>query len=159
MLVCGLWHGATWGFVTWGLLHGLALVAHKLWRDWRRADGTDAGRPVPGWLVTTACCAGTVLFCALARVFFRSDDLTSAFEFLGALARPDLNPAGLDAGVTLTTALCFAQQAAGSLPFTVLVAGLQRLPRPALPLCWAAAGIVLLALRPPTMTPYIYFGF
>ena len=48
---------------------------------------------------------------------------------------------------------------AGPLPFTVLVAGLQRLPRPALPLCWAAAGIVLLALRPPTMTPYIYFGF
>ena len=111
------------------------------------------------WLATAAGCVGTVLFCALARVFFRSEDLASAFQFLGALARPDLNPAGLDLGVALITALCFAQHAAGPLPFAALVAGLQRLPRPALPLCWAAAGIVLLALRPPTMTPYIYFGF
>ena len=41
MLVCGLWHGASWGFVIWGLLHGLALVAHKIWR--RRAAGRPAG--------------------------------------------------------------------------------------------------------------------
>jgi hypothetical protein len=110
-------------------------------------------------LATAAGCIGTVLFCALARVFFRSEDLASAFDYMGALVRPDLNPLGLDLGVALITALCFAQHAAGPLPFTVLVSGLQRLPRPALPLCWAAAGIVLLALRPPTMTPYIYFGF
>jgi alginate O-acetyltransferase complex protein AlgI len=157
MLICGLWHGATWGFVIWGLLHGSALVVHKLWRDWRKSAGNEP--LVAPLLATAAGCVGTVLFCALARVFFRSDDLASAFDYLGALVRPDLNPVGLDLGVALMTALCFAQHAAGPLPFTVLVATLQRLPRPALPLCWAAAGIVLLALRPPTMTPYIYFGF
>ena len=26
----GLWHGASWNFVVWGLLHGVALVFHKL---------------------------------------------------------------------------------------------------------------------------------
>ncbi len=30
MLVVGIWHGAAWGFVVWGGLHGLALVAHRL---------------------------------------------------------------------------------------------------------------------------------
>jgi alginate O-acetyltransferase complex protein AlgI len=30
MLVCGLWHGATWGFLAWGALHGVALVIHRL---------------------------------------------------------------------------------------------------------------------------------
>jgi alginate O-acetyltransferase complex protein AlgI len=30
MLVAGIWHGAAWGFIVWGLLHGVALVIHRL---------------------------------------------------------------------------------------------------------------------------------
>jgi alginate O-acetyltransferase complex protein AlgI len=30
MAIAGLWHGAAWGFVVWGILHGVALVAHRL---------------------------------------------------------------------------------------------------------------------------------
>ena len=30
MLVAGIWHGNTWGFVVWGSIHGLALVIHRL---------------------------------------------------------------------------------------------------------------------------------
>lgn len=30
MVVCGIWHGATLGFIVWGMLHGLALVVHRL---------------------------------------------------------------------------------------------------------------------------------
>lgn len=33
MLVIGLWHGVTWGFVAWGLWHGLGLFIHKVWSD------------------------------------------------------------------------------------------------------------------------------
>jgi len=29
MLITGIWHGAAWGFVVWGGLHGVALVAHR----------------------------------------------------------------------------------------------------------------------------------
>jgi alginate O-acetyltransferase complex protein AlgI len=32
MLLGGLWHGAAWNFLIWGGLHGVALVAHRLWR-------------------------------------------------------------------------------------------------------------------------------
>lgn len=31
MLLGGLWHGASWNFMIWGGLHGVALVFHKLW--------------------------------------------------------------------------------------------------------------------------------
>ncbi len=31
MVLGGLWHGAAWTFVLWGLLHGLALIIHKMW--------------------------------------------------------------------------------------------------------------------------------
>ncbi len=31
-LIGGIWHGAGWTFVFWGLLHGLALVLHRFWK-------------------------------------------------------------------------------------------------------------------------------
>ena len=30
MTIGGLWHGASWNFVLWGVGHGVALVIHKL---------------------------------------------------------------------------------------------------------------------------------
>lgn len=33
MLLGGLWHGASWNFVFWGAIHGIALALHKLWRS------------------------------------------------------------------------------------------------------------------------------
>lgn len=38
MLIGGLWHGASWNFVTWGGLNGLGLVFYKYWKNispWR----------------------------------------------------------------------------------------------------------------------------
>jgi len=31
MLLGGFWHGASWNFIIWGALHGIALVVHKIW--------------------------------------------------------------------------------------------------------------------------------
>ncbi|MBD2089865.1 MBOAT family protein [Microcoleus sp. FACHB-1515] len=30
MLIAGIWHGAAWGFVVWGAVHGFALILHRL---------------------------------------------------------------------------------------------------------------------------------
>ncbi|MBZ8179326.1 MBOAT family O-acyltransferase [Oscillatoria salina] len=30
MLIAGIWHGAAWGYVVWGALHGIALALHRL---------------------------------------------------------------------------------------------------------------------------------
>jgi len=32
-LIGGIWHGAGWTFVFWGLLHGLALMLHRFWKS------------------------------------------------------------------------------------------------------------------------------
>ena len=47
MGLCGLWHGAGWTFILWGLGHGIGLVICRFW--------DDAGLPMPallGWLLT-----------------------------------------------------------------------------------------------------------
>jgi alginate O-acetyltransferase complex protein AlgI len=30
MLISGIWHGADWGYILWGIIHGIALIAHRL---------------------------------------------------------------------------------------------------------------------------------
>lgn len=35
-LACGLWHGISWGFVVWGLLHGLYLAVAVFWRPYQK---------------------------------------------------------------------------------------------------------------------------
>ena len=44
MFLGGLWHGASWNFVVWGLFHGIALAAHKFWMT---LTGRKKGRRKP----------------------------------------------------------------------------------------------------------------
>jgi alginate O-acetyltransferase complex protein AlgI len=30
MLISGIWHGADWGYILWGVIHGIALILHRL---------------------------------------------------------------------------------------------------------------------------------
>ncbi len=77
MLLGGLWHGAAWTFVIWGLIHGLWLVAHRLLLKIYESLGV-LSRPrlclalsLGGWPVTMAVVAFT-------WVFFRATTLESA---------------------------------------------------------------------------------
>jgi alginate O-acetyltransferase complex protein AlgI len=73
--LCGLWHGASWNFVVWGLHHGVFLVLERMglaaWLERRPA------------LVRHAY----VLFVVLTGwVFFRAVDLAHALAYLAAMA-------------------------------------------------------------------------
>jgi alginate O-acetyltransferase complex protein AlgI len=72
MLLGGLWHGAAWTFVIWGGIHGAALSAER----WAR--GHLASFRPPAWLAWLV----TFHVVCLAWVFFRSPDLSTAFEML-----------------------------------------------------------------------------
>lgn len=83
MLLGGLWHGANWTFVLWGGLHGLGLVANRLWRWVRGTDARD-GRPpslAGRWLGRCI----TFLFVVVTWVFFRAEELPSATNILGGM--------------------------------------------------------------------------
>lgn len=70
----GLWHGASWTFVLWGLGNGLALGAYILWRiHGPTASERRKGSPV-AWLGTLLFWAWTLLLMAL---FFCPDFKTA----------------------------------------------------------------------------------
>lgn len=76
MALCGLWHGASWTFVLWGVLHGAALVACALWRRY--------GPEFPSWLGWML----TVLFVLATGVIFRAGSLSVAWHVFAGLAQP-----------------------------------------------------------------------
>ena len=46
-LLCGLWHGASWTFVCWGAVHGLALAANHWWDSHRTRRDDTLSRSAP----------------------------------------------------------------------------------------------------------------
>lgn len=39
MILIGMWHGLTMGFLLWGLWHGVGLFIHNRWSDWVKSRG------------------------------------------------------------------------------------------------------------------------
>ena len=72
----GLWHGARWTFVLWGLLHGGLMVLELLFGKRKK--------PQHRWLRVVM----TFLTVCLSWIFFRSNTLEQAFAFLAALVQP-----------------------------------------------------------------------
>ncbi len=73
MLLGGLWHGASWRFVIWGALHGMALAIHKLVSPLLNFQSR-------GWnFVSLLFTFHFVCFC---WIFFRASDLTMVGQVL-----------------------------------------------------------------------------
>ena len=72
MIVAGLWHGASWMFIVWGVLHGIGLVIHKFCRN-NGLDKIPDNKYTKGisWFITFS-------YVSLAWIFFRAADMTTA---------------------------------------------------------------------------------
>jgi D-alanyl-lipoteichoic acid acyltransferase DltB (MBOAT superfamily) len=147
MLLGGLWHGAAWGFVLWGGIHGTALVVEHQLR----------GRPdvLPGWLKWFI----TFHIVVLGWIVFRAPELSVAGELFSQLA--DWSEASV---ITWTTAAVVAatigfqllpERETGELRLRV-----ERL-HPAAMGAALAVVVMLVAATVPTqgVPPFIYFAF
>lgn len=77
MLLGGLWHGAGWGFVVWGALHGAYLVVNHLWRE-HMSQKVTVPRAVSAIL--------TFMLVALAWSFFRATSFDGALNMVASAA-------------------------------------------------------------------------
>lgn len=78
MLLGGLWHGASWTFVVWGLLHGVYLIVERLLKSFTSVEVTSTvGKFFLAFL--TFNCVN------LTWVFFRAKDFDTAMNLLGSM--------------------------------------------------------------------------
>lgn len=73
-LVSGLWHGANWGFIVWGLLHGSYMACSVFWRPYQKKLHKTLKLDKTRWLKIWQVLATFHLVC-FAWVFFRLDSL------------------------------------------------------------------------------------
>lgn len=82
MLLSGIWHGAGWTFVCWGLYHGIGSVAHKLFarlvdrRNWHVKS--DFGKKAGGIISIIF----TFIFVNTGWVMFRADGIGTAWTVM-----------------------------------------------------------------------------
>ena len=72
-LIGGLWHGASWMFVLWGALHGVAMVIHRIWKDMGFKMNSFLA-----WFITFN-------FINITWVFFRAKEWDDALKVLGGM--------------------------------------------------------------------------
>ena len=82
MLLSGIWHGANWTFIVWGVLHGVGSAVHKIFRD---IKGKADKRTNP--VVSFIYIVGNCIFVALLWVVFRAADMGQVMEVLSGLFR------------------------------------------------------------------------
>jgi alginate O-acetyltransferase complex protein AlgI len=147
MLLGGLWHGAAWGFVLWGGLHGAALVLEH---------GLRGRRPrLPVGLAWPA----TFLFVCLAWIPFRAPDLSTAWAFAQRLITPGPSTL-LTPAVALAVIAILALQLLPERPLDVLRERLQALDPIALGASLAVVVALVAASVPGSaVPPFIYFRF
>ena len=99
MLIGGLWHGASWNFVIWGALHGVALAGTRMWQRAR-------GALEPHGFARAALVLLTFNFVCFAWIFFRTGSykthqLEHAMVVLKQLGTFSFGTANLPAKVVL----------------------------------------------------------
>lgn len=81
MSISGLWHGAGWQFIVWGLIHGTYLAINQTWRLFRRRIwSAHLGR------ITRPLCLPLTFGCVtVAFAFFRADSVSTALSILHSM--------------------------------------------------------------------------
>jgi alginate O-acetyltransferase complex protein AlgI len=158
--LAGLWHGAAWHFVCFGVLQGMLLTIHRAFKDYATA------RPrLNDWLQTATGVFlrwGVTITCILlGYVLFRAPTFTHAANFYYRMF--NAGPSGLrespmpNAGLWLVVAVVVGAHYAGVRRLWERLSW--RLPAPVLGACCVVAVTIALMLSPDGTKPFIYFDF
>jgi D-alanyl-lipoteichoic acid acyltransferase DltB (MBOAT superfamily) len=157
MLLGGLWHGAAWTFVFWGLLHGTGIAVGR----WRRERRVAAGLPALGETARDRVLqrVGTFHLVCLGWLFFRADSLGTAFQLLTRLLTA-WGPAPLVTPllVLVIAGAIAAQYLPKELPARVQD-GFSQLRPMAQGVTLAGVLFAITTLGPQGVAPFIYFRF
>jgi len=159
MTIAGLWHGAAWNYVLFGVIHGLLLSGYLFFHKWKETKPAlnIALTSAPG---TAACVMMTFTTFCLTLVVFRSHSLESAgvyfqglFSAQTGLGRAPIHPISLLLTL-LVVAMCHGVALRGWHRV-----GLARMPAPVVGASYAVLLTFILVLAPASAKAFIYFQF
>ena len=81
-LLSGLWHGAGWNFILWGMMHGVLYVFTRMWQQRKGYRPAGKASGMIGMLLT-------FLYVSVAWVYFRADGIAQGNQLLGLIFSHD----------------------------------------------------------------------
>ena len=158
MLLGGLWHGASWNFVVWGLLHGGALAVLRFVQRRRTAAGQG---PLLGAHPLGRLAAGVVTFhfVCLAWVFFRARTFEDAWAVLDRIVAFEWGTTNLGGLVLGTLLVAWVTHLCPRSLFDAVSRRFMALP------AWGQAFVLVAGLQGlgqlagTEVVPFIYFQF
>jgi D-alanyl-lipoteichoic acid acyltransferase DltB (MBOAT superfamily) len=88
MFICGLWHGAAWTFILWGIFHGIYLGIHRIMTGGKKVN-VSWPLNIEKRVLSTVKVVFTFHLVAVTWVFFKASSISNAMEYLRGLARFD----------------------------------------------------------------------
>jgi D-alanyl-lipoteichoic acid acyltransferase DltB (MBOAT superfamily) len=155
VFVVGLWHGASWNFVIYGILHATAMAVHRYF--YRRSGRTK--QTVDPVALKAGKIAIMFHFTALSRILFRSTDLQNAQAVAGQLFCGKFFLFHITPTLWLVLIAAYVSH---YLPRSWYEQSKQlfiRLPAPAQGLALGAVAALLSVVASHKLVPYIYFQF
>lgn len=77
MLVCGIWHGANWTFIVWGVIHGAGISVERIIKSPMKFKSNFFSKAAGGFI--------TFNFIAFAWILFRADNFSTASEIINQI--------------------------------------------------------------------------
>ncbi len=160
MFLGGLWHGASWNFVLWGLFHGVALALHKMWMT---LTGRKKGERSHGWRRIGGVIV-TFHFVCFCWIFFRNADFENSVAMLRQIFtvfRPELFPQLVEGywQVFLLMGIGFALHFAPARWENAACLGVTRLPFLGKALLLVGLIYLVIQIKSSDIQPFIYFQF
>ena len=150
-LATGIWHGASWNFVVWGVYYGVLLIVEKFFL-----------KDILNRLPSVFRHIYTMLIVIIGFVFFRADTLTAAVTYLKTMFGVGILTGGSELQLLSNYYVFILMGIVGSFPVTGLVK--KHLNGGAY--CFAkyvylvsVFAISVLFLTGSTFNPFIYFRF
>jgi alginate O-acetyltransferase complex protein AlgI len=155
MFLIGLWHGADWTFVLYGIVHATAMVLHRFF--YRRSGRTrDTVDPLHIHILKII---GTVHFSVFSRILFRGTTVENAWDVTTQLFAGTSSVAQVSAGVWIVLVASYALHYLPRWVYENLMQSYIRLPAVAQGLLLAGLGAGLMQVVSEGVVPYIYFQF
>jgi alginate O-acetyltransferase complex protein AlgI len=157
MALGGLWHGANWTYVLWGVLHGVALIAHKAFVPFAQARPT-LNSALQSKLGTVLRVATTFSFVSFCWIFFRPEWEPALATLRKMIFISDGTPLVLH-NRSLWYTVVFVVACHAAVAFGIWQKVWQRAPAAAMGLGYAICLTAAMLLAPDSGKPFIYFAF
>lgn len=83
--ISGLWHGANWTFICWGLFHAFLLIIYKLLKVTTKYDHVVAGGSILPNIKEIAQMSITFFLAVIGWIIFRSESISQALNYFSSM--------------------------------------------------------------------------